>query len=106
MWKSQCAILIQMRTIRIGLRHFLFKTKAARQTGVVVTRAHKHQSISLCSYVTPEENDDDGRKGLVAINLGVEDDGTTSPSIATKAGEGLHREGKREREKCEIEGGR
>ena len=27
--KPQCAILIQMRTMRIGLRHFLFKIKAA-----------------------------------------------------------------------------
>ncbi|KAJ5963980.1 uncharacterized protein N7479_003856 [Penicillium vulpinum] len=27
--KPQCAILIQIRTIRIGLRHFLFKIKAA-----------------------------------------------------------------------------
>ena len=27
--KPQCAILIQMRTMRIGLRHFLFEIKAA-----------------------------------------------------------------------------
>ncbi|KUM55547.1 hypothetical protein ACN42_g11710 [Penicillium freii] len=87
--KLQCAILIQIRTIRIGLRHFLFKIKAAetdryydkivsnpQATRYVVNFMHRTGLLQQFQYVGIEEdNDDDEPTGLAAIELGVEDDG-------------------------------
>jgi ribonuclease HI len=54
--KPQCAILIQMRTMRIGLRHFLFKIKAAetdRCTCDEGSQTPKHILMQCPRYVVP-----------------------------------------------------
>ncbi|KUM57174.1 hypothetical protein ACN42_g10015 [Penicillium freii] len=68
-------------------------------TRYVVNFMHRTGLLQQFQHVTPEEDDDDEPTGLAAMDLGVEDDGTTSPSIETEAGEGLQRERERERER-------
>jgi ribonuclease HI len=54
--KPQCAILIQMRTMRIGLRHFLFKIKAAETDRCSCdegSQTPKHILMQCPQYVVP-----------------------------------------------------
>ncbi|KAJ5211064.1 hypothetical protein N7491_010880 [Penicillium cf. griseofulvum] len=54
--KPQCAILIQMRTMRIGLRHFLFKIKAAetdRRSCDEGSQTPKHILMQCPRYIIP-----------------------------------------------------
>ncbi|KAJ5186134.1 hypothetical protein N7491_005997 [Penicillium cf. griseofulvum] len=54
--KPQCAILIQMRTMRIGLRHFLFKIKAAetdRCTCDEGSQTPRHVLMQCPRYIVP-----------------------------------------------------
>ncbi|OQD91721.1 hypothetical protein PENSOL_c049G05847, partial [Penicillium solitum] len=54
--KPQCAILIQMRTMRIGLRHFLFKIKAAETDRCNCdegSQTPKHILMQCPRYVVP-----------------------------------------------------
>ncbi|OQE11192.1 hypothetical protein PENFLA_c078G09742 [Penicillium flavigenum] len=54
--KPQCAILIQMRTMRIGLRHFLFKIKAAETDRCSYdegSQTPKHILMQCPQYVVP-----------------------------------------------------
>ncbi|KAK4867173.1 hypothetical protein LT330_000683 [Penicillium expansum] len=54
--KPQCAILIQMRTMRIGLRHFLFKIKAAESDRCSCdegSQTPKHILMQCPRYIIP-----------------------------------------------------
>ncbi|KAJ9481262.1 hypothetical protein VN97_g12230 [Penicillium thymicola] len=54
--KPQCAILIQMRTMRIGLRHFLFKIKAAETDRCSCdegSQTPKHILMQCPRYIIP-----------------------------------------------------
>jgi ribonuclease HI len=54
--KPQCAILIQMRTMRIGLRHFLFKIKAAETDRCSCdegSQTPKHILMQCPQYIIP-----------------------------------------------------
>ncbi|KAG0152659.1 hypothetical protein PDIDSM_2464 [Penicillium digitatum] len=54
--KPQCAILIQMRTMRIGLRHFLFKIKAAETDRCLCdegSQTPKHILMQCPRYTIP-----------------------------------------------------
>jgi hypothetical protein len=54
--KPQCAILIQMRTMRIGLRHFLFKIKVAETDRCSCdegSQTPKHILMQCPQYIIP-----------------------------------------------------
>ncbi|KAJ9480553.1 hypothetical protein VN97_g13002, partial [Penicillium thymicola] len=54
--KPQCAILIQMRTMRIGLRHFLFRIKAAETDRCICdegSQTPRHILMQCPRYIIP-----------------------------------------------------